>query len=212
MLTAVGQAWARSDLEVFEEHLFSEQLRSVLHEALAQLPPAGESPRVLLTTLPGEPHSLGLLLSQALLRLEGALCIFLGPQTPESQIVAAAEAYHADIVALSFSEYFPVAGMRDSIQRVRDGLPAHVLLWCGGRSARRLRKPPEGVRLLAALNEIGEGISAWRAGATGVSPADGAANDSDGRAAPSLSAVDQGSDQGGNGQDANNQDGNDQRS
>jgi methanogenic corrinoid protein MtbC1 len=37
---------------------------------------------VLLTTLPGEPHGLGLLMAEAMLALEGCTCVSLGVQTP----------------------------------------------------------------------------------------------------------------------------------
>ena len=48
--------------------------------------PAG-GPRVLLTTLPGEPHGLGLLMVEALLTLDGCRCLSLGVQTPPGDIV-----------------------------------------------------------------------------------------------------------------------------
>jgi DNA-binding transcriptional MerR regulator len=70
---AVGDAWMRGQLQVFEEHLYSEVIQSMLRQALASVPQPlpGTTPRVLLTTLPGEPHGLGLLMAEAVLALEG---------------------------------------------------------------------------------------------------------------------------------------------
>ena len=45
---------------------------------------------VLLSTLPGEPHGLGLLMAEALLALEGCRCVSLGVQTPLWDLVLAA--------------------------------------------------------------------------------------------------------------------------
>lgn len=163
MLESVGDAWSRGDIEVFEEHHFSVQLDGVLHEAIAQLPVVNETPRVLLTTLPGEPHGLGLLLAHVLLRLEGATCISLGIQTPESQVDAAARAYGVDIVALSFSEYFAPGAMRDSVRRLRALLPTTTELWCGGSGALRLKRPPAGVTVIKTLSQITQDLAA-RAG------------------------------------------------
>lgn len=154
MLERVGDGWARGELEVFEEHHFSAQLDTVLRETVAQLPAGAQTPRVLLTTLPGEPHTLGLMLALALLRLEGAACILLGAQTPQSQIVAAARAFETDIVALSFSEYFDPGAVRTGVRQLRQDLPAEVELWCGGRAAQRLKRPPPGVTILASLEQV----------------------------------------------------------
>jgi len=161
MLISIGHAWTRGEIEIFEEHLFSEQLHGVLHEAIAQLPAARQSPRVLLTTLPGEPHGLGLLLAHVLFRLEGAQCVSLGTQTPESQVNAAVRAYNADIVALAFSEYFAPGAMRDSLRRLRELLPPDTDLWCGGGGAKRMKRPPQGVTVIKALDEIGAQLAGW---------------------------------------------------
>lgn len=154
MLTTVGNGWASGQIEVFEEHHFSAQLDSLLREAIVQLPSGTGTPRVLLTTLPGEPHTLGLMLAQALLRSEGAACILLGAQTPESQIVAAAGAFGADSVALSFSEYFEAGAIRLGVRRLRQLLPPDTALWCGGRSAQRLKRPPAGVTIFGDLDQL----------------------------------------------------------
>lgn len=154
LLNGAGERWARGELEVFEEHHFSAQLDMVLRGAIVQLPDGPLTPRVLLATLPGEPHMFGLVLVLAMLRLEGAAAILLGAQTPESQIVAAARAFRVDIVALSFSEYFAPAAVRLGLQRLRAELPAEVQLWSGGRAAQHLKRPPAGVTVIGDLNDL----------------------------------------------------------
>lgn len=156
MLAAVGNGWARGEVEVFEEHHFSAQIDSVLREAVMQLPAGKGSPRVLLTTLPGEPHTLGLLLTLALMRLEGATCIWLGAQTPESQILAGARAFRADVVGLSFSEYVDAGAVRRGLSQLRLRLPPDVELWCGGRAAARVKRPAPGVSVFADLNQLAQ--------------------------------------------------------
>jgi DNA-binding transcriptional MerR regulator len=162
LIQAVGQWWAAGEVEVFEEHLVTEQLYRVLREAVSQVPASNARPRVLLTTLPNEPHALGLVLAEAVMRLEGASCTPLGAQTPESEIVAAVRAGGTDIVALSFSDYFGLPQMREAIARLREALPSHVALWCGGAGTARLKKPPPGVDLIARLSDIGSHLARWR--------------------------------------------------
>jgi DNA-binding transcriptional MerR regulator len=78
LTTAVGQRWEDGSFEVFNEHFYTEETARVLRKAIAALPDAGDAPRILLTTLPGESHALGLLMAEALLTLDGAACVSLG--------------------------------------------------------------------------------------------------------------------------------------
>lgn len=162
-LTAkVGEAWARGELQVYEEHLFSEQLQAVLRGAIARLDGAGALPRVLLSTLPGEQHGLGLLMAQAVFALEGAGCVSLGTQTPVRELADAVRAEGAHIVALSTSGSYPAGQLKDGVAQLRAALPAEVELWCGGGGAARLRRPAPGVRVLSDLAGIRDALSAWR--------------------------------------------------
>jgi cobalamin-dependent methionine synthase I len=129
---------------------------------VSQVPARDARPHVLLTTLPNEPHALGLLLAEAVMRLEGAICTPLGAQTPEGQILLAVRAGGMDIVALSFSGYFGLPQMREAIVRLRSALPARVVLWCGGAATERLKKTPPGVHLISSLADIAPNLAHWR--------------------------------------------------
>ena len=67
----VGQAWEDGRFAVFEEHLFTELTKRVLRQAIASLPPPNAGPRILLTSVPDEPHVLGLLMAEALFARDG---------------------------------------------------------------------------------------------------------------------------------------------
>jgi MerR family transcriptional regulator, light-induced transcriptional regulator len=159
----VGDAWINGQLEVFEEHLYTEALQGVLRSAIATVPRDTGSPRVLLTTLPLEEHGLGLLMAEALLTLEGAYCISLGVETPVADIVRAAASQRADIVALSFSAAYPATMVRGGLEELRAALPPHTALWAGGASTAALRRVPDGVTILNALNSIHTTLTQWRA-------------------------------------------------
>ncbi|HJU21472.1 MAG TPA: MerR family transcriptional regulator [Casimicrobiaceae bacterium] len=159
----VGEAWIRGELHVFEEHLFTEQVQASLRTAINTFPRRSSHPRVLLTTLPGEQHGLGLLMIEALLVAEGAHCVSLGPQTPLDEIRLAAVAHGADVVALSFSSAFPVRQAADGLARLRRHLPSSIALWAGGDITRRVRKTLPGVLLLADLGGSVTALRSWRA-------------------------------------------------
>jgi hypothetical protein len=113
----VGDAWMRGELAVFEEHLYSEQIQATLRAAISNLYQPSDAPRILLTSFPNEEHRLGLLMVEALLTMEGATCVALGNEIPIPEIVQAALAHCADVIALSFSGAFQtnvaVAGLKD---------------------------------------------------------------------------------------------------
>ena len=159
---AVGEAWMRGEVQVFEAHLYSEQLQAALRTAINAFPRQTGIPRVLLTTFPNEHHGLGLLMVEALLVLEGVQCISLGPQTPLEDIRRAALAHKVHILALSFSAAFPVRQATDGLTTLRRQLPAHVTLWAGGEMTRRVRKTMTGTVLIPDLAGTLNALRAWR--------------------------------------------------
>jgi DNA-binding transcriptional MerR regulator/methylmalonyl-CoA mutase cobalamin-binding subunit len=159
---AVGDAWMRGELQVFEEHLYTEQLHVALRAAINAFPRQAGMPRVLLTTFPSEQHGLGLLMVEAMMVPEGAQCISLGPQTPLEDIRRAAIAHKVHIVALSFSSAFPVRQATDGLATLRRQLPAPVTLWAGGEMTRRVRKTMPGVVLIPDLASIINALRSWR--------------------------------------------------
>lgn len=161
----VGEAWACGELAVYEEHLYSETLQTVMRHAIFSLPqqssPSTRTPRIVLSTLPQERHGLGLLMAEALCVAAGAHCMSLGVETPLTDIVAAARAQRADIVALSFSSASKERQTRDSLRQLQASLPAAVEVWAGGRSPALSRRPPPFLHVLD-LRQVEESIADWR--------------------------------------------------
>ena len=159
---AVGDAWMRGELAVFEEHLYTEHVQIALRTAINAFPRQTGVPKVLLTTFPGEQHGVGLLMVEALLVPEGAQCISLGVQTPVEDIRRAALAYDVHIVAVSFSSAFPVRQAGEGLAALRRQLPPKIALWAGGEMTRRVRKALPGVNLIGDLAATLIALKAWR--------------------------------------------------
>jgi methylmalonyl-CoA mutase cobalamin-binding subunit len=159
---AVGEAWMRGELQVFEEHLYTEQLQVALRTAINAFPRQTGIPRVLLTTFPNEQHGIGLLMVEALLVPEGVQCISLGPQTPLEDIRRAAVAHKVHILALSFSGAFPLRQAVDGLATLRRQLPPQVTMWAGGEMTRRVRKTMPGVVLIPDLASTVNALRSWR--------------------------------------------------
>jgi methylmalonyl-CoA mutase cobalamin-binding subunit len=151
-------------LQYFEERLYSELMQNMLRNSIAMMPPQGRAPRVLLISLPNELYGLGLLMAKAMLAVEGSSCVPFGTEPPPADIVGAAQAHHADIVALSSSSAYSEAKAADGLRELRAMLPAAVLLWAGGAAAARIRKPMAGVQLITSLGQMIDLVKQWRAG------------------------------------------------
>ncbi|MFL6698914.1 MAG: MerR family transcriptional regulator [Vitreoscilla sp.] len=164
LTVAVGQGWVDGSIAVYEEHLYSEAVQSVLRSALGPFQAGLEAhaPRLLLTTVPGEAHGLGLLMVEALMTLQACRCLSLGTQTPLADIVAAAQAHRIDVVALSFSASLGSAQAVPALAQLRATLPAGVQIWAGGGSPALRGLRIAGVRVMNQLAEIAGAVGQWR--------------------------------------------------
>ncbi|MBI5275805.1 MAG: cobalamin B12-binding domain-containing protein [Burkholderiales bacterium] len=153
---AVGTAWMTGDLQVHEEHLYSDCVQDVLRPAIAHLVTAqrAEAPRVLLTTFPQEAHALGLLIAQALFALQGCPTISLGVRLPVEQIAEAARAHAADLVGLSFTASTNPSHVLRGLEELRGMLPTSVRIWAGGSAPVLRRRLPAGVRGVQDVQDV----------------------------------------------------------
>lgn len=159
----VGDAWMRGQLAIFEEHIYSEQIQALLRGAISQLDMPRNPPRILLTTLPGEQHTIGMLMVEAILTLYGATCLALGPQTPVPDIQQAMRAHKADVLCLSYSASFPRTQCLKSLIDLRRGLSQSASVWVGGAGVPR-GALGAGVHRLESLTELVTALSQWRNG------------------------------------------------
>ena len=161
---AVGMAWAEGRLQLYQEHAFTERVQNHLRQALAGVQFGGRAPRprILLATLPGEMHGLGLLMAEALLRVEGCECISLGTQTPVWEVARAVDAHQADVVALSFSAITAPQAVKTALRDLRGALPKEVELWAGGAGSALRGVSASDVFTGLSLGTIAQEVQRWR--------------------------------------------------
>jgi DNA-binding transcriptional MerR regulator/methylmalonyl-CoA mutase cobalamin-binding subunit len=161
--TAVGSAWSRGEIQIYEEHLFSDIATVMLRQALDALDTPDGRPRLLLTTLPGEPHTLGLLMAACLFTLQGAHCIYLGAETPGGDIAQAARTHDVDAIALSFSSAFPARQFAPALSGLRQLIPAKIDIVAGGTGIHRQKKM-DGIHLIKDFASIEDYVAQRLAG------------------------------------------------
>lgn len=159
----VGDAWMRSLIEVHEEHLYTEQVQALIRNAIGNLRPGTQAPRVMLATPPDESHSLGMLMVEALLRLDYVDAVCFGTHMPVRDLVMAAHKHQMDIIGLSFSASYPSSKAVEFLEELRFRLPPSVDIWAGGSALRSSRRHVEGIECFHDLDSLRLGVQAWRA-------------------------------------------------
>jgi DNA-binding transcriptional MerR regulator/methylmalonyl-CoA mutase cobalamin-binding subunit len=135
-LFELGERWARGELRILHEHFASERTREFLSahwRALAEGIPA-PAPRVVLANPPGERHVLGLHMAAWVMSLSGVRAIFLGADTPMSEVIYAAERHDACGVVLSVAAGYD-GDLPGHLTALSHALPRGVDLRVGGTGA-----------------------------------------------------------------------------
>ena len=164
LTAAVGDAWMRGELQVFEEHTYSTCISALLRQAIDHVTETNTraTPRVLLTTFPREAHGLGLLMAESMLALQGARLVSLGTETPVADIVNAVRAHAIQVVALSFSVSMKPKHVVGGLTELRHLLPPSVEIWVGGNNPALKRCAQNGLLVLRGLDQITAEVQRWR--------------------------------------------------
>jgi MerR family transcriptional regulator, light-induced transcriptional regulator len=133
-LSDIGDAWARGDMTVAEEHFASQLIRERLL-ALARDWDGGRGPRAVLACPSGERHDIGLICFGIVLSRNGWRITFLGSDTPIDALTGAVAALEPDLIVLSatLEEWF--VSMTSQLRALAAG---HEVLIAGSGATSRV--------------------------------------------------------------------------
>lgn len=136
ILADTGEAWQRGSTAVWEEHLASATVRTIVEilypgvlKAKAAVETSGRG--VLLACPPEEGHDLGLRMVSDRFDMAGWTTYFLGPDTPVAEIADAARRLGVDAVVMSSSTHFHRVAVRHAVDALKNELPG-LDIWVGG--------------------------------------------------------------------------------
>jgi methanogenic corrinoid protein MtbC1 len=156
----IGELWEKGALTVADEHLAT----TLTHRVLAGLrpPPRGEGGdaqpgrgRVLLATVQGEQHALGLRMAADVLEDAGFEVVYLGADVPTDALLHALSSLAPDLLALSVTVPELASQLDDVAEAARRTDPGVGLL-VGGRAA---SLPATGGTLVRDLEVLAEEVS-----------------------------------------------------
>jgi DNA-binding transcriptional MerR regulator len=154
LLGAVGRAWADGEIAIRHEHALTEIVEDLLRAMRDRLPAPRGRPAVVLATLPGEQHGLGLQMAALECARCGVTAHLLGPDVPLAEIAAATAEAGAAAVLLSVS--LATGGVETDrlLADLRGRLPADVPVLVGGAGARGIRRGPRGIQYAETFDDL----------------------------------------------------------
>jgi len=147
-LRDIGEAWEHDRLTIAHEHFASERVSDVLRTLRGPLEARSRGPLIVLATLPGESHSLGLQMAGLVIVAAGCRVLLLGTEMPVSEIAGLGNDFGARAVGVSVSSATCGATTARDIRELRTKLPSRTELLVGGAGA---PKASAGVTILPTV-------------------------------------------------------------
>lgn len=157
LLRSIGRMWSEETIDVRHEHAASETIEDVLRNLRGRIDPNPNWPGIVLASLPGEEHGIGIQMVALLAVHAGIPVHVLGPNLPVDEICRAVTDKNALAVGLSASLSASGVTTDQAVSRLRAALPTHVEVLLGGDGARKTRRPIPGVEYPRGLL----GFSLW---------------------------------------------------
>jgi methanogenic corrinoid protein MtbC1 len=160
LVERVGEAWATRDLDVHHEHMATSVISTQLRLLLAAYEGTTRDPLVLLATLPGEQHALGMEMAALYVALSGATPRILGVDAPPDQIARAAKTSGARVVGVSVSASAEAEAVSEDLGWMLRELPQSTRVWVGGRRAKSLGLSDPRVTRVTTWQELDAALAA----------------------------------------------------
>lgn len=141
LIRVIGEAWQQGKIQIRHEHLLSDALTTQLRVLCASQFGASRGERILLATLPGEWHALGIEMVGCYLAALGAAPRSMGPNTPPEEIAEAARALKVEAIAISISRASEPAVARRHLELLADLVAGSCPILLGGALAEELPMP-----------------------------------------------------------------------
>ena len=135
LMQRVGDGCAGGWLRTANEHLASSVVRTFLDGLHGAYPISDVAPVLVVATPAFQYHELGAALVAAVGRMDGWKTVYLGPNLPAEELVAAARVRGARAIALSIAYPADDPRLADELLRLRRLLDSDVTILAGGPSA-----------------------------------------------------------------------------
>jgi len=150
LFRSVGASWAAGRIEPRHEHFLSEIVEDLLRSLRLARTLRDDAPSIVLATLDGERHALGLQMAALVAATRGVRPLLVGASAPPHDVAAAAKESGARGVAVGVSPATAGAATDRRLAELRRLLPPRVRILVGGSRARGVRRGARGVDYLGS--------------------------------------------------------------
>ena len=133
LLKQLGERWAENEGSVAEEHFFGAYLRNKLGARFHHHPATQDGPLLVAACLPGEQHEVGLMLFCLSALNHGYRLVYLGADTPFTELRIPIERSDADAILLSGSIDPQTSVLSDGLSSLVNSVEVPVFV--GGKTA-----------------------------------------------------------------------------
>ncbi len=161
----VGLLWQIGSIHVAHEHFITNLIKQKLYVAIdgQVLKEAQGKKKFLLFLREGEPHELGLLFANYMLRARGHQVIYLGQSLPHSELKEVFDFYSPEYVITSLTSAIHSKDLDSFVTELSDSWPRATILVFGKQIENVKLKTPKNVKLMpelqhftAFINEVSE--------------------------------------------------------
>ncbi len=160
LLERVGEAWASGELEVRHEHVLSSCVSTQLRILSSGFDERADRPIVVLATLPGEGHGLGLEMIALYLAVQQVTPRLVGTDTPPDQIVKVMKSHRAAALGIAVARPTEHAKVSKQLRAIAAELPRRTRVWIGGSAATDLGLEGEPFRIVTTWPALDAAIAA----------------------------------------------------
>jgi len=129
----VGEAWHLAEISIAQEHMTT----AIIRELLISMPVTKSAHKkvILLATLSGEWHELGILIAGFFCQQQSCKILYLGVNTPVDEIVRTCHQNSVHMVLLGVTKQIHLeASWQPQINHLEHFLPKSISIWVGGIS------------------------------------------------------------------------------
>lgn len=123
----IGELWETNKISVATEHMASAIVESILNQLYFEIiSKEKKNKTVVAACMENEFHQIGLKMISDVFEMNGWSALFLGSNTPTSELISFIKLKNPDLLAISLSLYFNLSGLNNLIEKVQKeffGLP-----------------------------------------------------------------------------------------
>lgn len=135
LMEKIGNSWSDGTLRVVNEHMASVIISSFLLNLKDTYKISNNAPKIIFTTPMGQQHEFGALVAGAVAASVGWKVIYLGPNLPSTELIAAVDKLNAKCVGISLVYPPSDPDLKRELSKLKS-LSSNVKIFAGGRSAK----------------------------------------------------------------------------